>query len=253
MANILVIDDDIPTAETMVELLKLHGHHAHSAFNGYQAIEIARLRRPNYVLLDLALPGMDGYQIATSLRQELAGTTVVIAISGYGQEEHRRRALAAGCDYYFLKPVNHGALFMLLSGSNPEPDPHVYVCEPAMSVHRERLMRRQLEITNILGLHLRAADRFVRVAQLFRATVQVVLDGRKVSGRSILDLVTLAAGCGSRLELEAEGVDAEAALEALTALVKRGFDEQEAEWRATATASPPGTYNDGTVYRSAVP
>ena len=74
------------------------------------------------------------------------------------------------------------------------------------------LVSRQIEIINTLGLHLRAAAKFVRLAQQFQADIWVACDGRKVSGRSILDLATLAAERGSRLELETNGPDAEAAL-----------------------------------------
>jgi phosphocarrier protein HPr len=85
---------------------------------------------------------------------------------------------------------------------------------------------RQVDLTNTLGLHLRAAAKFVSLAQQFRADVSVICDGRKVSGKSILDLATLAAACGSRLELETDGPDAEAALDALTDLIGRRFDEE---------------------------
>ncbi len=88
---------------------------------------------------------------------------------------------------------------------------------------------RQVNVTNALGLHLRAADKFIRLARQFQADVWVVFDGRKVHGKSILDLTTLAAACGSRLQVEAGGVDADAALDALTDLIKRGFDEQQPE------------------------
>jgi phosphocarrier protein len=84
---------------------------------------------------------------------------------------------------------------------------------------------RQVDITNTLGLHLRAAGAFVKLAQQFRAEVWVVCDGRRASGKSILDLATLAAECGCRLELETDGPDAAAALDALTGLIARGFDE----------------------------
>jgi phosphocarrier protein len=87
--------------------------------------------------------------------------------------------------------------------------------------------RRQVDLTNTLGLHLRAAATFVRLAQQFRANVWVVCGGRRASGKSILDLATLAAECGARLELETDGPDAEAALVALTELIARGFDEAE--------------------------
>jgi phosphocarrier protein HPr len=71
--------------------------------------------------------------------------------------------------------------------------------------------RRHVDITNALGLHLRAAGTFVKLAQQFRAEVCVICDGRRASGKSILDLATLAAECGCRLELETDGPDAEAA------------------------------------------
>jgi len=86
---------------------------------------------------------------------------------------------------------------------------------------------RQVEVTNTLGLHLRAAGSFVKLAQQFRANVWVICDGRRASGKSILDLAILAAECGCRLELETDGPDAEAALDALIDLIARGFDEAE--------------------------
>lgn len=86
---------------------------------------------------------------------------------------------------------------------------------------------RETVITNALGLHLRAADRFVRLAQQFQATVRVAHGANAVDGKSILDLATLAAACGDALAIEASGPDAEAALEALTALVAAGFHEAE--------------------------
>jgi phosphocarrier protein len=87
------------------------------------------------------------------------------------------------------------------------------------------LTRRTAEITNPLGLHLRAADKFARLAQQFRADLLVGLDGREVNGKSILDLTTLAAGPGARLDLRASGPDAEAMLAALSELVEARFYE----------------------------
>ncbi len=89
------------------------------------------------------------------------------------------------------------------------------------------LCRRQSEIANTLGLHLRAAGEFVRVALKFQAQVRVSLDGKVADGKSILDLITLAAGPGARLEVEANGPDAEAALEALCRLIDARFHEQD--------------------------
>jgi CheY-like chemotaxis protein len=76
MANILVVDDYWDTAQSMAMWLKCLGHDVQIASDGYQAIEVARRQRPNYVLLDLGLPRLDGYQVASRLRQELAGPLV---------------------------------------------------------------------------------------------------------------------------------------------------------------------------------
>jgi phosphocarrier protein len=86
---------------------------------------------------------------------------------------------------------------------------------------------REVEISNASGFHLRAASRFARLAQQFRADVRVACDGQQADGRSIIDLTTLAAVCGDRLEMEANGPDAEAALDALSRLVECGFGEQD--------------------------
>ncbi len=93
--------------------------------------------------------------------------------------------------------------------------------------HDPQVARRQVEITNALGLHLRPADKFVRLAQRFRSEIRVFAAGREINGKSILDLTTLAAECGTRLDLEARGPDAEAAVEALAELVLARFHETE--------------------------
>jgi phosphocarrier protein len=91
--------------------------------------------------------------------------------------------------------------------------------------HGRTVARRHVEITNPLGLHLRPADRFVRLAQRFRAELRVHHNGSAHNGKSILDLITLAAECGARIELEACGPDADAAVEALAELIRARFDE----------------------------
>ena len=90
-----------------------------------------------------------------------------------------------------------------------------------------QVARRQVEITNPLGLHLRPADKFVRLAYTFQSEIRVHCLGRQINGKSILDLTTLAAECGTMLELEAIGPDAEAAVSALAELVEARFHEEE--------------------------
>jgi len=108
----------------------------------------------------------------------------------------------------------------LVACSRPRP------IEPLMS-HDTTVARRQVEITNSLGLHLRPADKFVKLALRYQADVRVHYNGNQFNGKSILDLTTLAAECGTRLELEARGPDAEAAVEALADLVSAQFYENE--------------------------
>lgn len=229
MTKILVVDDYTDTAESMALWLKLIGHHVEVARDGYRAIELARRKRPDYVLLDLGLPGLDGYEVARRLRQELAGPLVILAITGHGREVDRRRALAAGCDDLLLKPIDLNALHTRLSALHAEPARPPDDVRPRVSKvdgsAPKWMVSRQVEIINPQGLHMRAAERFVSLARQFQAEVRVGHAGRRVSGRSLLDLLTLGAVCGTRLELEAEGPDAAAALDALGGLARRGFDE----------------------------
>lgn len=87
--------------------------------------------------------------------------------------------------------------------------------------------RRQVEITNAMGLHLRPANKFVLLAARFQSEVRVHAEGLAVNGKSILDLATLAAEHGTRLDIEAVGPDAEAAVAALAELVEAGFHEDD--------------------------
>jgi phosphocarrier protein HPr len=88
-------------------------------------------------------------------------------------------------------------------------------------------LSRQLTIVNRRGLHARASARFVKCAEGFDAEIRVTKDGQTVGGTSIMGLMTLAAAPGCRVELEAEGPDAAAALEALATLVEGGFGEED--------------------------
>jgi phosphocarrier protein HPr len=88
------------------------------------------------------------------------------------------------------------------------------------------VIRRRVEIRNRLGLHARAAARFVRTASRFRSRIEVVRDGRTMDGKSILGILLLAAARGTELEIGAEGDDQEAALSALSELVASGFGEE---------------------------
>jgi phosphocarrier protein len=92
---------------------------------------------------------------------------------------------------------------------------------------RRPVVRRQLEIKNELGLHLRAAARWVQTAQDFDVDLVVSKDGRQVNGKSVIDLLLLALTVGSQIEVVASGPDAAAALDALEALLERKFHEKQ--------------------------
>jgi CheY-like chemotaxis protein/two-component sensor histidine kinase len=115
-SRILVVDDNADTASGMARLLELLGHDVAIAYTGPEAIEAAARHRPEFVLLDIGLPGMDGYEVAARLRQEESCRgTVIVAASGYGQDEDRKRSLAAGFDYHLVKPIDQEVLLTILS------------------------------------------------------------------------------------------------------------------------------------------
>jgi two-component system CheB/CheR fusion protein len=96
-------------------LLTLLGHETQIAFADGEAMEKARILRPDVVLLDIGLPGMSGYSVARRLREEPGlGATVLIAMTGYGQEEDRRQSREAGFDHHLVKPVKLDVLRGLL-------------------------------------------------------------------------------------------------------------------------------------------
>jgi PAS domain S-box-containing protein len=118
--KILAVDDNIDAANTMAMLLRILGHDVRTAHDGASAIESAQVWRPDIVLLDIGLPGMDGYEVARRLRAiaELGGC-VLVAVTGYGQEEDRRRSANAGFDHHLVKPVDPQALTGLLAECLP--------------------------------------------------------------------------------------------------------------------------------------
>jgi CheY-like chemotaxis protein len=114
--RILVVDDHVDAGETMTMLLRAAGHDVRLVHRGPDAIEEAARFHPSVVLLDIGLPGMDGYEVARRLRQQFAQEPMLlVAISGYGQDEHRREAREAGFDHFFTKPVSIKVLREFLS------------------------------------------------------------------------------------------------------------------------------------------
>ena len=113
--RVLIVEDNADAAEMLRVLLALRGYEAEVASDGTAALEAARRFQPRVIVCDIGLPHMDGYEVARQLRaQPDAGARTLIALSGYGQEEDRRRATAAGFEHHLVKPVEPQALFALL-------------------------------------------------------------------------------------------------------------------------------------------
>ncbi|WP_406698787.1 ATP-binding protein [Singulisphaera sp. Ch08] len=117
LRRLLIVDDNEDTVKCMARLLRLKGHEVATASTGLEAVERVSDFKPEIVLLDIGLPGMDGYQVAQKLRAEKAcKDLLIIAISGYGQEEDRRRSTSSGFDHHLVKPIDHDALLSLIDG-----------------------------------------------------------------------------------------------------------------------------------------
>jgi signal transduction histidine kinase/ActR/RegA family two-component response regulator len=105
--RILIVDDNIDSAETLGLLLRLGGHQVKTAYSGPSALAAAQLERPEIVMLDIGMPGMDGLEVARRLREEIGLKDVLlVAMTGYGQDEDRRRTEGAGFNTHLVKPVD---------------------------------------------------------------------------------------------------------------------------------------------------
>lgn len=114
--RILVVDDNKDSAETLTLALGVRGHEVRTAYDGYQAVEMAKDFIPDVVLLDIGLPGISGYEVARRIRkQPMLKGVVLIAQTGWGQEEDCRQSQAAGFDYHFVKPIDLPELYALLA------------------------------------------------------------------------------------------------------------------------------------------
>jgi CheY-like chemotaxis protein len=109
--RILIVDDNAPTAETLALIVECWGHQSRVVLQGAQALAVATRYHPHVILMDLSMPGMDGFQVARALRQSTAhASTVLVAMTGHGQDEDKQGALQAGFDHFFVKPVEPDAL-----------------------------------------------------------------------------------------------------------------------------------------------
>ncbi|HEY9419993.1 MAG TPA: response regulator [Thermoanaerobaculia bacterium] len=110
------MDDNMDTAESLALLLRLRGHEVETAQDGPAALKTAGTFHPEVVLLDIGLPGLDGYQVAGRLRRRRrTSKALLVALTGYGQEEDQRLAREAGFDHHLTKPVDPTIIYELLA------------------------------------------------------------------------------------------------------------------------------------------
>jgi two-component system, sensor histidine kinase len=113
--RILLVEDNRDGRESMRVLLELLGHRVVTADNGFDGLARGMASAPEVAVLDIGLPGLDGYQLARQLRRNFGHTIYLIAHTGYGQPEDRRRAFEAGFDAHLVKPVDLNELAYLLT------------------------------------------------------------------------------------------------------------------------------------------
>ena len=113
-ARVLVVDDNEDAANSLATLLEVMGYEVRTAYDGPEAIEAADEFKPAVALLDIGLPRLSGYEIARHVRGKRGNDVLLVAITGWGQEDDRRRAKEAGFDHHFTKPADFEVLLELI-------------------------------------------------------------------------------------------------------------------------------------------
>jgi len=114
---VLVVEDNADAAEALTMLLEVLGHRVRAVHDGATALDVAQASPPDVMLVDIGLPGIDGYEVARRVREDARlNGVLLVALTGYGQEEDRQRTKAAGFDHHFTKPVEPDALNRLVTG-----------------------------------------------------------------------------------------------------------------------------------------
>lgn len=117
--RILVVDDNVDAADSLGMLLQVRGDDVRIAYDGVEALEAERAFHPDVVLLDIGMPKISGYEVAKRIRESRGRGVLIVAITGWGQEEDRLRAREAGFNHHFTKPVNFEVLLELIDREAP--------------------------------------------------------------------------------------------------------------------------------------
>jgi CheY-like chemotaxis protein len=113
--RVLVADDNRDAADSLQRVLELYGHEVRVAYDGAAALKIGDEFRPRVAVLDIAMPGTNGYDVARAMRRQQGGEVTLVALTGWGQQADRTRAIESGFDYHLVKPVDPNALNQLLA------------------------------------------------------------------------------------------------------------------------------------------
>ncbi len=115
--RVLVVDDNVDAAQSLARLLEMTGHEVSLAYDGLSAVQAVMDCQPDVVLLDIGLPGLDGFEVAQQIRQQAAlNKIVLVALTGYGQDADRRLSQDAGFDYHLVKPARFSEIEKILLG-----------------------------------------------------------------------------------------------------------------------------------------
>jgi CheY-like chemotaxis protein len=117
--RVLVVDDSVDACESLAAVVQMLGHTTRTAFDGQQAVEVADEFRPQLIIMDISLPKLNGYEAAAQIRERCGSAgTVFVALTGWGRDEDRRDALAAGFQHHVTKPIDFAQLRQILDESS---------------------------------------------------------------------------------------------------------------------------------------
>lgn len=118
----LVVDDNQDAAVSLAMMLNIMGNETRTAHDGLEAVRVALEFKPDLVLLDIGMPRLNGYDACRRIREQPGGSdTILVALTGWGQDEDRQRSKAAGFDGHMVKPVDPAALQLFLAGAKTPP------------------------------------------------------------------------------------------------------------------------------------
>jgi DNA-binding response OmpR family regulator len=119
--RILVVDDNADAADTLGMLFEVRGDEVRIAYDGLEALATEDAFKPAVVLLDIGMPKLSGYDVAKRIREARGASVLIVAITGWGQEDDRQRARDAGIDHHFTKPVDFESLADIIDREAPRP------------------------------------------------------------------------------------------------------------------------------------